>query len=167
MNRSFKTLAMCAAVTAMLAACGGGDDPDPTNRDSALTITLATETALNGTYAAANTSLSDVQTIARAGATDACEFTFDNIRKTTDNAISATGRVRYIKDETTLNQFSISINGSAYTGDNGSNAVVDRAASVIRFNGKVLTGGGASGLGTNTYTLTGVIPMAFSRPSGC
>lgn len=163
MNRTFKTFALCAALASVLAACGGGDDPDSTNRDSAIAVTLATETALNGSYAAANTGLSDVQTIVRAGATDACEFSFDNIRKTTDNAIIATGRIRYIKDATDLNEFSISINGSAYASADGTNTTVDRAASVIRFNGKTVT----AATGTGTFVLTGFVPMAFSRPSGC
>ncbi len=162
MNRSFKTLALCAAVTAMLAACGGGDDPDPTNRDSLITLSAATNATLNGIYGASNTSLSDVQTIVRAGATDACEFTYDNIKKTTDSTVTLTGRIRYIKDANTLNEYSIAVGGTAFARADGVNTIVDRAANVIRYNGSVATGDAGA-----TVTVTGTIPIPFSRPSGC
>ncbi len=164
MKNILKTLALSAAVVSMLAACGGGDDPDPTPRDTLLTVTAATDATFNGVYGSTETSLSDVQRIERVGATDGCQFTFENIRKSTDATVAVTGRIRYLKDDTTLNEYSFEIGTVSYVGIGGNNTIVDRAASQIRFNGAVLESAAAD---ANTITLTGDVPMRGDRPSGC
>lgn len=164
MKFSFKTLALCAAAVSMLAACGGGDDPDPTDRNTLLTVTAATDSSFNGVYSSSETSLSDVQRIERIGATDGCQFTFENIRKVGESSVSVTGRIRYIKEESILNEYSFAINGVSYASGTGANTVVDRAANQIRFNGAVVESAEAD---ANTITLTGNVPMRGDRPSGC
>jgi len=163
MKHPLKTLALCAALSSLLVACGGGDDPSPSNRDALITVSAASDTTLNGIYSNSAVTLSEVQTIVRAGATDACEFSYGNVTKTTDSTVTAAGRIRYIKDASTLNEFSIGIKGSSFVRNDGINTTVDRASNVIRFNGTVSN----ADTGTATITLTGFVPIPFSRPSGC
>lgn len=168
MNKSLlKTFALCAAAACVLAACGGGDDPDPTNRVATLTVSNATTASLNGIYSG-TLSLSDVQTIARVGATDACEFTFDNLKKSTDSTVTVQGRIRYIKDSNTLNEYSVTITGNgaapAFARADGVGTSVDRANNQIVFAGSVASSTDTS---SSTVTLTGNVPLQFSRPSGC
>ncbi len=164
MKNILKTLALSAAVVSMLAACGGGDDPDPTSRDSLLTISAATDPTFDGVYGSTETGLSDVQRIERVGATDGCQFTFENIRKVGDTSVQVTGRIRYLKEDNVLNEYSFEVGGVGYAAVNGANTVVDRAASQIRFTGAVVESAAGD---TNTFTVTGNIPMRGDRPSGC
>lgn len=164
MKNILKTLALSAAVVSMLAACGGGDDPDPTSRDTLLTVSAATDTTLNGVYSSTETSLSDVQRIERIGATDACEFTFENVKKVGDATVTVTGRIRYLKEDLVLNEYSVQIGTVSYVATSGANTVVDRAASQIRFNGAVMESIAAD---ANTFAMTGNVPMRGDRPSGC
>jgi hypothetical protein len=135
----------------------------PSNRSALLTVSAKNNATLNGIYSSNAVGLTTVQTIVRAGATDACEFSCDKAVKTTDSTVSAAGRTRYIKDAATLQEYSISINGSAFAKADGINTTVDRAANQIRFNGAVVP----ADTGTATLTLTGNMPIPFSRPAGC
>ena len=164
MKLSLKTLALCGAVATLLAACGGGDSPTTTDLSSLVTVSAATDTTLNGVYSTSTTGLSDVQTIHRIGATDACEFTFDALVKTGNSTVSMNGTVDYPKDATTLSGLGISINGVTYSTANGSNTTVDRAANQIRFTGSSLDSDAAD---PNTLVLTGSVPMRGNRPGGC
>jgi hypothetical protein len=164
MKHSLKTLALCGALSTLLVACGGGtSDPDPSNRSGLLTVSAASNATLNGVYSSNAVGLTKVETIPRVGATDACEFSYDKMVKTTDSTVSAAGRIRYIKDATTLQEYSISINGSAFARADGGSTSVDRAGNVIMFNGAVVP----ADTGTATLTLTGNVPIPFSRPAGC
>ncbi|CAN5558683.1 hypothetical protein BH11PSE7_BH11PSE7_12420 [soil metagenome] len=164
MKLSFKTLALCGAVATMLAACGGGDSPTTTDLSSLITVSAASDATFNGAYGTTTTGLSDVQTIHRVGATDACEFTFDALVKTGNTTVSMNGTVDYTKDATTLSGLGININGVTYSTANGANTSVDRAANQIRFTGRALDSDAAD---TNTLVLTGSVPMRGNRPGGC
>ena len=163
MKHSLKTLALCAALSSLLVACGGTAAPDPSNRSGLLTVSAASNATLNGIYSSNAVGLTSVQTIVRVGATDACEFSYDKMVKTTDSTVSAAGRIRYIKDAATLQEYSISISGSAFGKADGVNTTVDRASNVIRFTAAVVP----SDTGTATLTLTGDVPIPLSRPAGC
>ncbi|MBC7377246.1 MAG: hypothetical protein H7346_07385 [Burkholderiaceae bacterium] len=166
MKLSFKTLALCGAVATLLAACGGGDAPTTTDLSSAVTVSAASDTTLNGVYSTTNTGLSDVQKIRRIGATDACEFTFDALVKTGNSTVSMTGTVDYTADtsSTLLSGLAVGINNVFYSTADGSGTVVDRAANQVRFTAKTLN---AVAAGTSTLVVTGSLPMRGNRPSGC
>jgi hypothetical protein len=164
MKLSLKTLALCGAVATMLAACGGGDSPTTTDLSSAVTVSAATDTTLNGVYSTTTTGLSDVQKIHRVGADDACEFTFNALVKTGNSTVSMSGTIDYTVDATVLSGLAVGINNVFYSTANGTGTVVDRAANQIRFTAKSLD---SDAVDTNTMVVTGSLPMRGNRPGGC
>lgn len=145
----------------LLAACGGaGDDPDPTNYDSAFTITSASDSAVNGVYGNANTPLSGVNKLERVGASDSCVFSFENIPRTGGGAV-AEGSVEYIVDTNTVHRLTLKLAGTTYEATPVADSSVSRTGNRVNFVGSVLSAG------TPTVTITGAIPMRTDRPSGC
>jgi len=158
-----KTLPLMAStlLVSLLAACGGaGDDPDPTNFDSAFAITSATDSAVNGAYGSSNTSLSGVNKLERIGATDACIFSFENIPRAGGGAV-AEGSVEYLVDSSVVRHMTLRLAGVNYDATPVGNSTVSRANNNVSFAGSVLSSG------TPTVTITGTIPMRHDRPSGC
>ncbi|MGE0330550.1 MAG: hypothetical protein AB7P37_07630 [Ramlibacter sp.] len=148
-------------LASLLAACGGGgDDPDPTNLNSAFTITSATDATLNGAYGSSNTPLSGVNKLERIGATDSCSFTFENIPRLAGGAV-AKGSVEYLVDSTTVRRLALELGGSIYETTTVGTSTVSRANNNVSFVGSVLSAG------TPTVTISGTIPMRSDRPSGC
>lgn len=149
-----------ALLASLLAACGGaGDDPDPTNYDSAFTISAATDSALNGVYGNSNTPLSGVNKLERVGATDACVFSFENIPRAGGGAV-AEGSVQYLQDTTTVHRLQIKLAGTTYEASPVGDSSVSRSGNAVNFVGSVIGG-------SPTITITGRIPMRADRPSGC
>ena len=159
-----KTLPLIASalLVSLLAACGGGgDDPDPTNYDSAFAISSATNGDLNGAYANANTPLSGVNKLERIGATDACVFSFENIPRVGGGAV-AKGSIEYLVDTNTAHKVQIELAGVTYEASPPvANSSVSRTSHRVSFAGTLLTSG------SNSITLSGFIPMRTDRPSGC
>lgn len=158
-----KTLPLISSVllASLLAACGGGgDDPDPTNLNSAFTITSATDATLNGAYGSSNTPLSGVNKLERIGSTDSCSFTFENIPRLAGGAV-AKGSVEYLVDSTTVRRLVLELGGGTYETTTVGTSTVSRANNNVSFAASVLSAG------TPTVTITGTIPMRSDRPSGC
>ncbi len=159
-----KTLPLVASalLVSLLAACGGGgDDPDPTNYDSAFAISSATNSDLNGAYANANTPLSGVNKLERIGATDACVFSFENIPRVGGGAV-AEGAIEYLVDTTQAHRVTMKLAGVTYEASPPvGNSSVSKSGNRVNFAGTVLTSG------SNSITLSGFIPMRTDRPAGC
>lgn len=166
MKKTFTSLALCAAVASLLAACGGGgsDSPDASSRTSAIALSEATVVALNGAYGSTETGISDVNKLQDIGG-DKCDFSFNNVVKVGDTSTTITGNVTYNQDAATLADTSFTVNGAPYVmGPTGDNTTVDRAGHQVTFNGKLFN---AAAGGTGTFKVTGYLPMKGNRPSGC
>lgn len=155
-------LALCAAAASILAACGGGDSPSPSDANSLLAITSATaDASLEGAYGSSATGLSNVEEVHDIG-NNQCDFAFNNVVKVGDSTKTMSGNVTYNLNAPTLASLSINISGSGYSfAGNGDNTTVDRANDRVTFD-KVL-----SGAGTATLRISGFLPMRGNRPSGC
>lgn len=166
MNKTFTSLALCAAVASLLAACGGGgsDAPDSSDRTSAVALSEATTVTLNGAYGSTETGISDVNELQDVGG-DKCDFSFNNVVKVGDSSTVISGNVTYNENASTLALTTFTINGAGYSmGSNGDDTTVDRASNRVTFNGKLFT---AIAGGTGTFKVTGYLPMKGNRPSGC
>lgn len=169
MNKQLTTLALCAALTSMLAACGGGgdsaDQPDATNLPSSLTITSATVAANNGVYGATQTGVSDVTKVQDIGG-DKCDFSFNNVVMVGNTAMVIRGNVQYNENAPTLassTNFFVGGEGYIFSPANGDGTTVDRAANRVTFTNKRF----GVQTNTNTFVVNGYLPMKPNRPNGC
>jgi hypothetical protein len=157
-------LAASAALIAVLAACGGGDeDPEPTDQDAILTLTSATDANIEGIYGTSNINLSEVVKTERAG-TDDCSFVYDGVKRATDAAATLSGRIEYQDNSNAVQNFRITVAGKTYATADPGNTSVDRTSNRVRVTSKQLT---QEAGGTATVTVSGIVPMRGSRPDGC
>jgi len=162
MNKNRIFLPAAVLLASLLAACGGaGDDPDPTNLPSAFTVSGASNSAINGAYANPATPLSGVNKLERLGASDACEFSFENVGRT-GGGFTAKGSVQYIVDTNNLHRLVVEIDGVRYEASPiASGTSVSRSTNSVSFTGVVLPSG------SQAITVTGFLPMRSDRPAGC
>lgn len=164
MNHRIPALLMCALTASLLAACGGGDsEPQPSDADSLITVTSATVTGQNGFYGSTQVGLSDVEKVYDVSNTT-CVFSFNNLSKFRDSAITMSGKVAYREGATTLSRLEVTVNGNVYASGAVDESAVDRDKNLITFKGKTLS---STASDTNTLVLTGAVPMRGNRPSGC
>lgn len=161
-----KTLVALAATTVFLAACGRGndDDPTPSNEPGVLTVTSATVDGLNGVYGNGALNLTDVEKHNPIGSVpELCAFRFDGANKVGSSA-TAFGDIRYRSDATGLFQAFLTFDGKEYASGEASDTSVNRDSDQVRFSGKALTATDGSNA---TLRVTGIVPMRPNRPAGC
>ncbi len=167
MNARLARLALCASFAAALAACGGGsDDPQPTERNSLITVSEASQSSLNGVYGSSETSLSPVDKVYELGSSPRCDFTFENIVKVGDSSSTVKGRINYKEDTLQLDQITLTFGSDGYVIEGaGDGTSVDKPGNRVTFSDKVLRSSNAAS--TATIKITGFIPMQGNRPDGC
>lgn len=158
----------CAALAtaALLSACGGGNDDDPTPSDQAgvFTVTGSTASGLNGVYGDGNINLTDVEKRNPIGsAPEVCAFRFDGANKVGASG-QAFGDVRYEPNATRLYVAFLTFAGREFSASDWSDTSVVRDANQVRIVSKTLTATDGSG---DRLTVSGVVPMRANRPSGC
>lgn len=164
MKNRLPAFVICAAAASLLAGCGGGgDEPQPSDADSLITVTGATVAGQNGFYGSSQVGLSDVEKIFDISNTT-CVFSFNNLSKFRDGAVTMSGKVAYREGATTLSRLEVTVNGIVYASGAVDDSVVDRRNDRVAFKNKVLS---STASDTNTLTVTGAIPMRGNRPSGC
>lgn len=164
-SRTLQWAAIGAAV-ALLAACGGGndDDPTPTNEPGVLTVTEATLGGLNGVYGDNGINLTDVDKKNPVGSyPEVCTFRFDGANKLGSPA-TAFGDIRYQPDASGLYEVFLTFDGQEYGSGEAVDTAVERGSDLVRFSGKTLTATNGSNA---TLRVTGVIPLRPNRPAGC
>jgi len=163
------TLLVLSLSAALLSACGGGDegvvveekDPEPSGQAATLTVSSASDTALNGVYSTSNINTNNVTKVNPIGSDpETCRFKFDGPTQVGTTRIMG-GDIRYLPGTNNLQVAFIAINGVEFTLNGSAGARVDRAGNDIDFTGAVLTGTQGS------ITLTGSVPMRPDRPEGC
>lgn len=163
---SLLALSLCAA---LLSACGGGDegavveemDPEPSGQPATLTVSSASNAALNGVYSTTNINTNNVTKVNPIGGDpETCRFRFDGPTQAGTARVMG-GDIRYIPGTNNLQVAFVAINGVEFTLNGSAGAAVDRAGDEIDFTGAVLTGTQGS------ITLTGSVPMRPDRPEGC
>lgn len=155
-----------AASSALLAACGGGNDEDPAVRPipASVAVSNATNTAFNGTYASSNISLTRVDNVAPVGSDTVCTFKFSGLQQQGSSRLMS-GDIRYLPFTNNLRTTFITIEGAEWQMSGTQGATVDRANNRIVFQNSVLTGSNGQ---NGTITLTGNVPMLGDRPQdGC
>ncbi len=162
-NPSPALLLMCAAASLLAACGGGGDEPQPSDADSLITVTAATVAGQNGFYGSSQVGLSDVEKVFDLGNTT-CVFSFNNLSKFRDGAVTMSGKVAYRDGATTLSRLEVTVNGIVYASGAVDDSLVDRGNNRVSFKGKTLS---STASDTNTLAVTGAIPMRGNRPSGC
>lgn len=169
LHPSLLALTLC---TALLSACGGGDegaiveerDPEPSGEPATLTVASADDAALNGVYSTTNINTNNVTKVNPIGADpETCRFKFDGPRQAGTNRVMG-GDIRYIPGTNNLQVAFIAINGIEFRLDGSAGAQVDRPNDEIDFAGAVLTSTQGTG---DTITLSGSVPMRPNRPEGC
>lgn len=179
MNLPYRSLLPCA-LAALLAGCGGGvsigffdDDfdheepflefrPFPSGRAGSVTVTAASDAALNGTYGSASTSVSRV--LRFSGDPQTCRFRFDGLREPASGRVMA-GEIRYLPDTFTVLTSIVAIGFEEFRVDGGTGAVFDRTNARVSFSGATLASVRGNG---QSVTLTGDVPLTLeARPSGC
>ncbi|WCM92642.1 hypothetical protein M5C99_20195 [Acidovorax sp. NCPPB 2350] len=161
-------LKICAALAtaALLTACGGGNDEDPTPSDQTgvFTVTSATTSGLNGVYGDGNLNLTDVEKRNPIGsAPEVCTFRFDGAKKV-GASDQAFGDVRYQPDANILYVAFLTFGGREFSATDWSDTSVVRDANQVRIANKTLTATDGSG---ERVTVSGIVPMRPNRPSGC
>lgn len=169
MRPTFRTLqlaATCAAVS-LLAACGGGndDDPSPSDQLGVLTVTGSTVDGLNGIYGDGNINLTDVDKKNPVGSyPEVCTFRFDGANRVGGSG-QAFGDIRYRPDEGVVYEAFLTFLGREFRADDGwGDVAVVRDTDRIRIANKTLVATDGSGA---RITVSGIIPMRSNRPSGC
>lgn len=148
-----------------LTACGGGsDNPEPTPLNATLTVTGASDAALNGIYATTSLSLSDVEKKNPVGGEpEVCSFRFSGLQQAGSTRVMD-GDVRYLPGTNTVHVMFVSISGLEFNTRERADASVDRANNEVDLSGKELT---ATVGGVNRIVLRGSVPMRQNRPEGC
>lgn len=173
MTRTVPHILAAIAVAALVSACGGGDegaiveekDPTPSGTSATLTVTSATEGALNGIYTTNNVSLNNVTKVNPIGGDpETCRFRFTGLVQGGVGTRQMDGDIRYIPGNENTRTTFVSINTVEFRLEGTDGARVDRANNRVVYTGAVLTSTQGTG---NSITLTGAIPMRGDRPEGC
>lgn len=160
------------SLVALLAGCGGSDegiivddrDPTASGLSASLTVTSASNVALNGLYSTDNVFLNNVTKVNPIGGDpETCRFRFSNLQQQ-GSTRSLKGDVRYIPGTDDLRTTFIDIDTIGFVLEGTTGARVDRANNRVVFAGAVLTSTQGTG---QTITLNGAVPMRGDRPEGC
>jgi hypothetical protein len=171
MNNMHRILAVAAAA-ALLSACGGGDDifddNDPTSSGQAgsITVSAASEAALNGVYSNTDVQLNEVTKFNPIGGDpETCRFRFSNLLQQPSTGRNMNGDVRYIPGSPEVRTTFMAINGVEFQQQGATPTVqVDRTNSRVNYVGAVLV---ASAGNNQTITVNGFVPIRGNRPEGC
>ena len=165
--------ATALAFTALLSACGGGDEgiivenKEPTPSGLAASATVAgasgTDSVLNGAYATSNVSLNNVTKVNPIGEHETCRFRFSGLQQTGSTRLMD-GDVRYLPGTNALDTTFVSIATIEFRLEGTTGATVDKVNNRVVFTNAVLTSTQGTG---RTITLTATIPMRGDRPEGC
>lgn len=158
------------SLVALLSACGGGggdfkNEPHPSGRSGALTVSAAGNAVLNGLYTASDVQLNDIVKFNPIGGDpETCRTHFSGLVQTPGGRMMD-GDIRYLPGTNLLRATFVSIDTIEFKMDNSTGAAVDRSNNVVTFTGAVLNSTQGSG---QTITLTGSVPIrAENKPEGC
>ncbi|NMM77693.1 hypothetical protein B2J88_20985 [Rhodococcus sp. SRB_17] len=161
-----KLCAATAAASVLLAACGGGNDSDPTpsNEPGVLTVTASTLGGINGIYGNGALNLTDVEKKNPIGSQpEVCTFKFDGANKVAADT-TAFGDIRYQPNANVLYAAFLTFSGKEYAIASSDNTVVARDRDQVRFENTAMTATDGS---NNTIRVNGIVPMRTNRPAGC
>ena len=165
-----KSLVASAVLASLLSGCGGGGgdgdsgDPAPRAIAAAVSVTSASDAALNGTYASNTIALNNVVKFNPIGGDpETCRFRFAGLQQAGTSRLMD-GDIRYVPGTTELRVTFVSIAGTEFRLQGTAGATVDKPNNQVLYSGAVLTSTQGSG---NTIMLTGAIPMMTGRPEGC
>lgn len=173
MKRNVPHLLAVVAAAALVSACGGGDEgafvderePTPSGTAAILTVTSATDAALNGIYSTNNVALNNVtKRNPIGGDPETCRFRFTGLVQGGAGPRQMDGDIRYLPGNSNLRTTFVSINTVEFRLEGTTGAQVDRTNNRVVYAGAVLTSTQATG---GTITITGAIPMLGDRPEGC
>ena len=170
-------LPLAAALGLLLAACGGGlsvavgdfdddhpffgDAARPSGRSATLTVSAATDVAVDGVYRATDLRLTPVRRTATQPAR--CMFAFQHLlQDAAAGGRSMRGDLRYAADTGEVLVTSVLIEGFEYRADGG--AVLDRARNEVRYANVPFR---STRDPDRSLALSGSIPMVPDRPAGC
>lgn len=171
--KAFRLATPLVAVAALLTACGGGDEgvvvdehePKPTNLSASVTVTAASDVALNGLYSTDSIALNNVTKVNPIGGDpETCRFKFSGLRQQGTQRLMDGGDIRYIPGSSEVRVTFLRINTVEFALHGTAGASVDRPNNRIVYTNAVLTSTAGTG---QTITLTGAIPMLGFRPEGC
>ena len=159
------------SLLALLSACGGGgggdfkNEPHPSGRSGALTVSAAGDATLNGLYIAGDVQLNDIVKFNPIGGDpETCRAHFSGLVQTPGGRMMD-GDIRYLPGTSLLRVTFVSIDTVEFKMDNSTGAAVDRSNNVVTFSGAVLNSTQGSG---RTITLTGSVPIrSENKPEGC